>query len=271
MWRVSMFQLQELVRLHRMGVTCHEVARLLGVSPNTERPYRVALEKAGLLEGPVDVLPDEDALKEALLTHRGSGKAPEQPSSVAAWLDRVESWLDEGAQPPESQERLKRDYSDYTGSLSAVKRACLRVRRRRGVQAEDVAIPVQTQPGEVAQVDFGYVGKLMDPRTMTMRKAWVFVMVLGHSRHMYCELSFDQKVETWLALHARAFEWFDGVPTVLVPDNLKAAVIRAAFTAGDTAAINRSYRELARHFGFRIDPAPPYEPKKKAYASYCTS
>ena len=42
MWKVSMFQVQELVRLHRMGVSCHEVARLLGVSPNTERPYRVA-------------------------------------------------------------------------------------------------------------------------------------------------------------------------------------------------------------------------------------
>ena len=263
MWKVSMFQLQELVRLHRMGVTCHEVARLLGMSPNTERPYREALDKAGLLEGPVDVLPDEAALMDALRKHRGSGKAPEQPSSVAPWLDRIESWLDDGAQPTAIHERLKREHDDYTGSLSAVKRACLRIRRLRGVRAEDVAIPVQTQPGEVAQVDFGYVGKLLDPRTMTMRKAWVFVMVLGHSRHMYCELSFDQKVETWLALHVRAFQWFGGVPAVLVPDNLKAAVIRAAFTADDTAAINRSYRELARHFGFRIDPAPPYEPKKK--------
>ena len=186
MWKVSMFQLQELVRLHRMGVSCHEVARLLGVSPNTERPYREALTKAGLLEGPVDALPDEDALRKALLTHRGSGHAPEQPSSVAPWLSRIESWLEDGAQPTAIHERLKREHADYSGSLSVVKRACLRIRRLRGVRAEEVVIPVQTQPGEVAQVDFGYVGKLLDPRTMTMRKAWVFVMVLGHSRHMYC-------------------------------------------------------------------------------------
>ena len=49
-----------------------------------------------------------------------------------------------------------------------MKRACLRIRRLRGVRAEEIVIPVQTQPGEVAQVDFGYVGKLLDPRTMTI-------------------------------------------------------------------------------------------------------
>ncbi len=49
----------------------------------------------------------------------------------------------------------------------------------RGVQAEDVAIPVETEPGEIAQVDFGYVGKLYDAANEVLRKAWVFVMVLG--------------------------------------------------------------------------------------------
>jgi hypothetical protein len=49
----------------------------------------------------------------------------------------------------------------------------------------------------------------------------------------------------------------------LVPDNLKAAVIRAAFTPSEPTSLNRSYRELARHFGFKVDPAPPYAPKKK--------
>jgi hypothetical protein len=54
-----------------------------------------------------------------------------------------------------------------------VKRVCIRLKRARGIQAEDVAIPVETRPGEVAQVDFGYVGRLYDPRARTMRKAWV--------------------------------------------------------------------------------------------------
>ncbi len=96
-----------------------------------------------------------------------------------------------------------------------------------------------------------------------MRQAYVFVMVLGHSRHMVARLVFDQKVATWLQLHVEAFEELGGVPEVVVPDNLKTAVVRAAFGVGGATALNRSYRELARHYGFKVDPAPIYQPKKK--------
>lgn len=50
--------------------------------------------------------------------------------------------------------------------------------------------------GEVAQVDFGYVGKLLCPETHVLHRAWVFVMTLGFSRHMYAEVIFDQKTPT---------------------------------------------------------------------------
>jgi len=45
------------------------VARLLGISPNTERPYRLALAKAGLLDVPADAPPEENTLREALQQH----------------------------------------------------------------------------------------------------------------------------------------------------------------------------------------------------------
>jgi len=80
---------------------------------------------------------------------------------------------------------------------------------------------------------------------------------------MFADLVFDQKAETWQRLHAAAFSWFGGVPEVIVPDNLKAAVIKAAFTSSDEGELNRSYVELARYYGFQIDPAPPRAPKKK--------
>jgi transposase len=143
-----------------------------------------------------------------------------------------------------------------------VKRVCLRRKRVRGVQPEDVAIPVETAPGEVAQVDFGYVGRLYDPRARVMRKAWVFVMVLGYSRHMFARV-FDQTTETWLRLHVEAFDALGGVVETVVPDNLKSAVIRAAFGVDGPTALNRSYRELVRHYGFKVDPTPVYDPRKK--------
>lgn len=81
-----------------------------------------------------------------------------------------------------------------------------------------------------------------------MRKAWVFVLVLAHSRRMVVRIVFDQRVETWLRLHIEAFEELRGVPEVVVPDNLKAAVVKAGFGVGGATALNRSYRELARHY-----------------------
>ena len=59
-----------------------------------------------------------------------------------------------------------------------------------------------------------------------LRKAWVFVMVLAFSRRMVARIVFDQKIETWLRVHIEAFAELDGAPATIVPDNLKAAVIR---------------------------------------------
>lgn len=257
-----MDRLLELVRLHRLGTNAREVARLLRMSPNTERRYRLQLREAELLEGPADTLPSREALRAACAI-AGPRDAPEhEQSSVEAWGERIGELWKAGAGPQAIHDRLRLEASDFDGSLSAVKRYCLRLRRERGVDPNEVAIPVEVVLGE-AQVDFGYVGKLYDPERGQLRKAWVFVLTLAGSGKMVVRVVFDQTVSTWLRLHVEAFEELGGVPTVVVPDNLKSAVIRAAFGLGDNAALNRSYRELARHYGFKIDPTPPHAPRKK--------
>ena len=60
-----------------------------------------------------------------------------------------------------------------------------------------------------------------------------------------------------------AFNDFGGAPRTIVPDNLKAAVIRAAFGSSEPCELQRSYRELARFYGFMVDPTPPRSPEKK--------
>jgi transposase len=158
---------------------------------------------------------------------------------------------------------LRTEEPAFPGSYPQVKRLCRALRRERGVQPGDVAIPVETGPGSVAQVDFGYVGKLLDPSQGQLRDAWCFVMVLGYSRRMVVRVVFDQRTETWLRLHVEAFEELGGVIETVVPDNLKSAVLRAAFSPTQTTALNRSYRELARHYGFKVDPTPPRAAPKK--------
>ena len=261
--RTDMHRLQELVRLHRLGLTERRAAKELRIGRNTAKEYRRALSEAGVLEGSADELPTLEALKSIVLSALPPRPAPQQISKLEEWQPTVEVLLEQRLGPQAIHDRLRLEHPDYQGSIGGLKRMVRRIRRSRGVRPEDVTIPVDTEPGDVAQVDFGYAGKLWDSTTGTLRKAWVFVMVLGYSRHQYCEVVFDQRTTTWLELHQRAFVYFGGVPHVIVPDNLKAAVIRAAFGVNGLPELNRSYRELARHYGFRVDPAPPRAPKKK--------
>ena len=261
--RTDMHRLVDLVRLHRMETAPREVARLLVMGPNTERQYRQALEAEGLLHGDPTELPALEVLKMAVERRCPPMLPPQQVSTLEPLRPWIESCLAKRMKPRAIFARLRLEHVEFTGSYSAVKRFCRALRRARGVQPEDVAIPVETAAGEVAQVDFGYVGKLFDPEGRTLRKAWCFVMVLGFSRHMVVRVVFDQRTETWLRLHVEAFEELGGVPKTIVPDNLKAAVIRAAFAVDDATEVNRSYRELARHYGFKVDPTPPRDPEKK--------
>jgi transposase InsO family protein len=257
----DMHRLQELVRLHRLGHGPVEIARLVGLDRKTERLYRNRLNKAGLLSGEPDVLPPLADLRRAVV--RRSARPKQEQSSVAKWTEQVRTGLDNGLGPTSIHALLVEEQNDFDGSLSAIKRLYKQLKTDAGPRKEDVAIPIHTVAGQQAQVDFGYVGLMMDPKTQKRRKAWVFVMVLSHSRFAFARVVFDQSIETWLDLHRQAFEAFGGVPQVVVPDNLKSAVIKAVFDAEGMGVLNRSYRELARHYGFAIDPTPAYSPEKK--------
>jgi transposase len=196
-----MDRLQELVRLHRMGTGAREVARILCMSPTTERTYRTALADEGLLAGAADDVPLLEVLRAAVEKRLPIAQPPQMMSSVDALRERIVELAERGLRPQAIYDRLRLEDATVTASYYAVRAAWRKWRKARGVRAEDVAIPVETAAGEVAQVDFGYVGKLYDPSTGQARKTWVFVMVLAYSRRMVVRVCFDQKIETWLRVH----------------------------------------------------------------------
>lgn len=258
-----MHRLQELVRLHREGVSIRRASQMVELSRVTARRYLRALGDAGLLDGPADTLPEEGTLRAAVDAVMPPQRPKQQVSSVAGWEAQILQLAENGTSPKVIHDRLRLLHADYKGSYDAVKRLCARWKRERAPKPEDVAIPVETAPGRVAQVDFFEVQKLYDPKAGKLRRCWLFVMQLAYSRHLFAQLVFNQRAETWQRLHAEAFAFFGGVPEVIVPDNLKAAVIRAAFCSADDVSLNRSYVELARHYGFLVDPTPARSPKKK--------
>jgi transposase len=264
--RTEMYRLQELVRLHRLGVRPRERCRLLTMSPKTEMKYRLALQSAGFFESEAgEELPEEAVLRDAVERSWPQPAARAVESSADRWSEPLRTAFDAGTSPRGIWDRLKRSEDEFDVSYDAVKRLFRRWKREAGPRAGDVAIPVETEPGHIAQVDFGYLGELMCERSGRLRKAWVFVLTLGYSRWMFASVVFDQCSSTWQRLHREAFEKLGGVPRTVVPDNLKAAVIRASFGASDRHAIelNRGYVELARHYGFLIDPTPARAPQKK--------
>jgi len=116
--------------------------------------------------------------------------------------------------------------------------------------------------GEKLFVDYaGQTIPVVERETGEIRKAEVFVAVLGASNYTYSEATWDQSLASWLGSHIRAMEYFGGVPEIIVPDNLKSGVAKACRYEPD---INRSYAELARHYSCVVIPARVRRPKDKA-------
>lgn len=120
-------------------------------------------------------------------------------------------------------------------------------------------VRLKTESGKEGQVDFGYVGMMKDLGG-SLRKTYVFVMILSHSRYRYVEFVNSQDQLTWAQLHINAFKFFSGVPSRIILDNLKAGVIKSDIY---DPILNETYSELSRFYGFIIDPARAYKPEHK--------
>lgn len=118
--------------------------------------------------------------------------------------------------------------------------------------------------GEKLFIDFcGPTVPIINPDTGEVTQAQIFVATLGASNFTYVEACRSQNSESWLMAHCHAFEFFGGVPQILVPDNLKAAVTK---TDRYEPVLNQNYARLARHYNTAVIPARPYKPKDKAKA-----
>lgn len=95
--------------------------------------------------------------------------------------------------------------------------------------------------GEKVFVDFaGDIVEVADPETGEVRKAWLFVGVLGASNFTYAEAGWAQDVPHWIRAHVRMLEYFGGVPEVIVPDNLKSGVRKPLPKVSDSRCASRS-------------------------------
>ena len=119
--------------------------------------------------------------------------------------------------------------------------------------------------GEKTFLDFsGKRPTLIDDRTGASRRVELFVAVLGASRFTYVEATATQQLPDWVGAHTRMVEYFGGTTTLWVPDQLKSAVTRPCrYEPG----VNRTYEDLAAHYGAVVVPARPRKPRDKSIVS----
>ncbi len=133
---------------------------------------------------------------------------------------------------------------EYEGSYNTVKRYVRKIRPRRS----EAYLKLSFAPGECAQVDWGSFGSVSVGNSN--RRLSFFVMVLCYSRFMYVEFTVSQTMEHWLSCHQHAFEFFGGIPSRIMVDNLKSAVLKRI--VGQAPVFNQKYLDFSRHYGFAI-------------------
>ncbi|WP_419600388.1 IS21 family transposase [Thiolapillus sp.] len=131
----------------------------------------------------------------------------------------------------------------YPGGPSQFRQRISQLRPRRQPEAY---LRLKTLPGEQGQVDWGHFGHLQIGRAK--RPLMAFVMVLSWSRQIFLRYA---QMENFLRGHVAAFEAWQGLPKVLLYDNLKSAVLERR---GDAIRFHPTLLALSAHY--RFEPRP---------------
>jgi transposase len=255
--------LDVLRRVHR-GAASTAIARATGRSRSTIRRWTEVARELGWT---TDVEPDE-ALAVGVLRRCRPGRPmvrSETSVLLAPHLERVREWL--RPQDPSSRglslvkvhrllarEGVVVPYSSL--HRWATSELGFSDKRRVTVRVAD------SPPGDLAEVDYGRLGPVLDRDADRRRVAWALVVTLAHSRHVYVHVGFSQTVADLVEGLECAWAFFGGVPARVVLDNLKAAV-----TKPDRydPFFQRSFEEYSQHRGFVIDAAPVRMPTGKPH------
>jgi transposase len=246
------------------GRSISEVSASLGVDRKTIRKYLAPAVAAGLAPGgPVMSQQDWAALVTRWFPQLADTRLRQVTwPQIAKHHEYITAQLKLGVTQATIHQRL-RDEQGLTASVASLKRYVAanlpeEVRRDQVVVLRD---ETDFPPGEEAQIDYGHLGHWVDPASGKRRRVWAFAMVLACSRHMFVRpvLTMDQRA--WTEAHVEAFRFFGGVPRRLVPDNLRTGVDKPDLY---DPKINRSYAELAEHYGVLVDPARAGKPRDKA-------
>jgi transposase len=250
---------REVLRLHyELKLSQHQIARSCGLGQSTVHACLKRAAAAGL-SWPLSSEWDDQHLEEALY-QKPAREAPATTTAERPPPDFPAIHQELQTHAHLTLQLLWQEYREANPAGYGYSRFCeLYQRWRRHL---DVVLRQEHVAGEKVFVDYaGATIPIYDPQTGTVQQAALFVAVLGASNYTYAEATESQQLPCWIGSHIRSFEFFGGVPKISVPDNLKSGVNHPCRYEPD---LNRTYQEMAAHYGVAVIPARPRKPRDKA-------
>lgn len=251
--RIPMRTIKEVLRLKwSCGLSRRAISKSCGIARSTVDEYTKRAKQAGL-SWPIPAELDDTSLENLLYPPVSVLDAP-RPLPVWADIHRELArksvtlmllWDEYKAQYPDGYQ-----YSQFCDLY------------REYAKKLDISMRQVHHAGEKLFVDYcGQTVPIIDKSTGEIHECQIFVAVLGASNFTYAEATYTQGLPDWIGSHVRALQFIGGVPEILVPDNLLSGVTKACrYEPG----INRTYQELAVHYGAAVIPARIRKPKDKA-------
>ena len=253
-----MRDLKRILELRFENHSQREIARMLKVSRNTVRDVFDAADAAGVYWNTAYNL-SEFQINELLFPTNGIEVSYEQPDYTYVHKELLKICV--------TLKMLWKEYVEYCKSTHKVylKYSAFCNNYSNYVKKNKLTMHIKHKPGDKIMVDWD--GKTMKVHDRSLNQdvtAYLFVAVLPFSMLCYVEACPHMDSRNWINCHVHAFEYFDGVSRILVPDNLKTGVIENK--KFEDPILNKSYQEMADYYGMAIIPARVERPKDKGAA-----
>ena len=254
--RLSMRKICELLRLRfGQGLSQRTVGSSLGLSIGAVNSYLTRARMAGLGWPLPEGLSDEQ-LEERLYPPPPPVETERRPMPDWAMVHR------ELRRPNMTLSLLWDEYRTGLGAESGFSYSWFCDLYREWVGRLRPTLRQVHAAGERVFVDFaGHSMEVIEAATGEIRRTEIFVAVLGASSYIFAEATWTQSLPDWIAVHVAMLAFIGGVPRQIVSDNLRAGITRACFYE---PLVNRTYADMAAHYGTAVIPARPYKPRDKA-------
>lgn len=255
--RISIAKLKQLMQFEANGLTTREAGRALSLSQGAVSKYRIAVRAAGL------TWESAQTLQEAELERRVWQARRERAPRALVLPDCAWIHTELKRHKHMTLQLLWDEYAATHGPL-ALRYSAFCERYRHWVRRLQRSMRQRHYAGEKLFVD--YAGSTVPIYGTTCQEAYrasVFVGALGASGYAYAEATRTASLPDWLGSHVRMLHHYGAAPTILVPDNPRVGVTKADRYEPE---LQRSYEEMAAHFGIAVIPARPYRPRDKPKA-----